>query len=59
MGIEFLIYKNIGYLNIKPEYILIVKKNVKLVDYGIKFLSNEIINNYMSPELFKNKINKK
>ena len=59
MGIEFLIDKRIGYLNIKPEYILIIKKNVKLVDYGIKFLNNEIINNYMSPELFKNKINKK
>ena len=59
MGLEFLIDKNIGYLNIKPEYILIEKKSVKLSDYGIKFLSNEIINNYMSPELFKNKINKK
>ncbi len=59
MGLEFLIDKSIGYLNIKPEYILIVKKNVELVDYGIKFLSSEIINNYMPPELFKNKLNKK
>ena len=59
MGIEFLIDKNIGYLNIKPEYILIEKKNVMLIDYGIKFLNNQIINNYMSPELFKNKISKK
>ena len=59
MGLEFLIDKSIGYLNIKPEYILIVKKNVELVDYGIKFLNYEIINNYMSPELFKNNINKK
>ena len=41
-------------MNIKPEYILILDKNVKLVDYGIKFLNNEIINNYMSPELFRN-----
>ena len=31
-----------------------MKKNIKLIDYGIKFLNNEIINNYMSPELFKN-----
>ena len=43
-----------GYFSIKPEYILINKENIKLIDYGIKFLSNEIINNYMSPELFKN-----
>ena len=40
MGLEFLIDKSIGYLNIKPEYILIVKKNVKLIDFGIKFLIN-------------------
>jgi len=37
----------------KPENILIHKKDIKLVDYGIKFLNKEIINNYMSPELFK------
>ena len=43
-----------GYLSIKPEYILIDKENIKLIDYGIKFLHNEIINNYMSPELFRN-----
>ena len=42
------------YLNIKPEFILLNNKNIRLVDYGIKFLNNEIINNYMSPELFKN-----
>lgn len=42
-----------GYLNIKSEYILINKENIKLIDYGIKILNNEIINNYMSPELFK------
>ena len=41
-------------MNIKSEYILIGKENIKLIDYGIKFLNNEIINNYMSPELFKN-----
>ena len=29
-----------------------MKKNIKLIDYGIKFLNSEIINNYMSPELF-------
>ena len=52
--IELLIDKNIRYLNIKPEYILILEKNIKLVDYGLTFLNNEIINNYMSPELFKN-----
>jgi len=40
-----------GYLNIKPENILILKKNIKLIDYGIKFLNKEIINSYMSPEL--------
>ena len=40
-------------MNIKPEYILIYKENVKLVDYGIIFLNKEIINNYMSPELMK------
>ena len=54
MGIEFLIDKNIGNLNIKPEYILIIKESVKLIDYGMNFLTNEIINNYMSPELMKN-----
>ena len=41
-------------MNIKPENILVLKENVKLIDYGIKFLNNEIINNYMSPELVKN-----
>ena len=51
---EWLIDKNIKYLNIKPEYILILDKNIKLIDYGINFLNNEIVNNYMSPELFKN-----
>ena len=30
-----------------------MKKNIKLIDYGIKFLNIEIINNYMSPDLFK------
>ena len=40
-------------MNIKPEYILIEKKSVKLIDYGTSFLNNERINNYMSPELFK------
>ena len=40
-------------MNIKPENILIDKKNIKLVDYGIIFLNTEIINSYMSPELFK------
>ena len=58
-GIEWLIDKNIKYLNIKPEYILILEKNIKLVDYGIKFLNNEIINNYMSSELIKNQLSKK
>ena len=42
------------YLNLKSEYILVNKENIKLIDYGIKFLNNEIINNYISPELFKN-----
>ena len=51
---EFLIDKNILYLNIKPENILINKKNIKLIDYGLKFINNEVINNYMSPELLKN-----
>ena len=54
MGLEFLIDKDIGYLNIKPENVLILKENIKLVDYGLKFLNNEIINKYMSPELWKN-----
>ena len=40
-------------MNIKPENILIDIKNIKLVDYGIKYLNNEIINNFMSPELWK------
>ena len=35
------------------------EKQIKLVDYGMKFLNYEKINNYMSPELFKNHINKK
>ena len=54
MGVEWLTNKDIGYLNIKPENILIKVYNIKLVDYGIKFLNNEIVNNYMSPELWKN-----
>ena len=37
-GIEWLIEKEIEYLNIKPENILINEKNIKLIDYGIKFL---------------------
>ena len=49
-----MIKKEIGYFNsIKPENILISKENIKLVDYGINFLNNETINNYMSPELHK------
>ena len=35
-----------------------MKKNIKLIDYGMKFLNNEMINNYMSPELFRKQINK-
>ena len=54
LGIEWLISKSIGYLNIKPENVLILKENIKLIDYGLKFLNIEIINNYMSPELWKN-----
>ncbi len=49
-----MIDKNIGYLNVKPENILVLKENIKLIDYGMKFLNNEKINNYMSPELMKN-----
>ena len=37
-GIEWLIEKEIEYLNIKPEYILLNRENIKLIDYGIKFL---------------------
>ena len=37
-GIEWLIEKEIEYLNIKPENILINEKKIKLIDYGIKFL---------------------
>ena len=36
-----------------------MKKNIKLIDYGMKFLNSEIIYNYMSPELFRKQINKK
>ena len=39
-------WKRNRILNIKPKYILINKENIKLIDYGIKFLNNEIINNY-------------
>ena len=41
-------------MNLKPEHILIKKENIRLIDYGMKFLSKEKINNYMSPELFSN-----
>ena len=41
-------------MNIKSENILILKEKIKLVDYGIEFLNIEIINSFMSPELFKN-----
>ena len=44
-GVEWLIEKEIEYLNIKAEYILINKENIKLIDYGLKFLNSEIINN--------------
>ena len=55
LGIEWLINNNVGYLNIKSENVLILKGNVKLIDYGMKFLINiKIINDFMSPELFKN-----
>ena len=40
-------------MNINPENILIKKTNIKLIDYGMKFLNNEMVNNYMSPELFR------
>ena len=46
-------------MNIKPENIFSLGKNIKLTDYGMNFLNNEIINNYMSPELLKNLLNKK
>jgi len=53
-GIEWLINKWIGYLNIKPENILVNKENIKVIDYGLKFFNDyKIINNYMSPELLK------
>ena len=61
-GVEFIISNNIEYINIKPENILINKKNIKLVDYGMKFLEKQkcfFMNNYMSPELFKNLMHKK
>jgi len=58
LGVKFLISKNIEYYNIKPDNIFSFGEKIKLVDYGINFLNNEIINNYMSPELFKNQINK-
>ena len=32
---------------------------MKLIDYGLKFLNKEVINNFMSPELYKNKLLKK
>ncbi len=41
-------------MNIKPENILVNNENIKLIDYGIKFLNNDVTNNYMSPELVKN-----
>jgi len=50
-GLELLIGKYIGYLNIKPENIFSLEKNIKLIDYGIKILNNDIVNSYMSPEL--------
>ena len=43
-GVEWLIEKEIEYLNIKPKYILISKENIKLIDYGLKFLNSEINN---------------
>ena len=46
-------------MNVKPEYILVNNENIKLIDYGIKFLNNEMINNYMSPELWKRKVTNK
>ena len=54
-GIELLIKNNIEFLNIKSENILILEENVKLIDYGMIFMINiKIINEFMSPELFKN-----
>ena len=45
-----------------PDNILIKNKSIKLIDYGIKFENDKkyyILNNYMSPELFKNLFTKK
>ena len=49
-----MVTKEIGYLNIKLEYIFINVENIKLTDYGLKFFNDyKIINNYMSPEMLK------
>ena len=50
-GLELLISKNIGYYNIKPENIFCFEENIKLIDYGLFFIYNKILNRYMSPEL--------
>ena len=49
LGAEWLIDNGIGYLNIKSENILILEKNIKLIDYGIKFMnSDKIINSLIN-----------
>ncbi len=59
-GAEWLNHKEIGYWFIIPENVLLKKENIRLIDYGMKFMNNEkIISNYMSPELVKKLIKNK
>ena len=50
-------WNNINYLNLRTENIFIENEWIKLFIYYNWW--NIKLNNYMSPELFKNQINKK
>ena len=45
---------SLGFFNIKCDNILIDNERIKLIDYGLSFSENKILNNYMSPELYFN-----
>ena len=53
---EFLYSESIYNYYLKPENILIKEDKIKLVGYGINFISYNSINNYMAPELLNNYI---
>lgn len=54
---EYLELNNVNYLNLRPENIFIKNEYIKLFIYYDWW--NIKLNHFMSPELFKNQINRK